>query len=87
MFGILNVSGGAGGDSGSASEEISAHNNDKKAHPAILGRLDDLQDRVLAVEIAAGAEVTSNPFAVTFGNLSGVKADGLWNEASSRLEF
>lgn len=86
-YGILNVSGGTGGSSGASSEDIAAHNNDAKAHPALLEQLNSLKDRVLAVEIAAGAEVTANPFAVTFGNLDGLVVSGLWNEANSRLEF
>ncbi|MCM1166690.1 MAG: hypothetical protein NC299_13700 [Lachnospiraceae bacterium] len=34
-----------------------------------------------------GAEVTANPFAVTFGSLDGITAEGVWNSANKRLEF
>lgn len=53
----------------------------------LTARLEDLEDRVLALEIASGAEVTANPFAVTFGTLDGISADGIWNTAESRMEF
>lgn len=86
-FGILNVSGGTGGSGGASSEDIEAHNNDANAHPAIQEVLSDLKSRVVAVEVASGVEVTANPFAVTFGNLDGVTANGIWNSASARLEF
>lgn len=84
-YGIVMGSGTLGG--GSSAADISEHNSDAKAHPSILSAISDLKDRVLAVEIAAGAEVTANPFAVTFGNLDGVTANGIWNASSSRLEF
>lgn len=83
-YGIMNVNGGSGGAS---SADIEAHNTNTASHPSILTAISDLKDRVLAVEIAAGAEVTANPFAVTFGNLDGVTANGIWNASSSRLEF
>ena len=31
-------------------------------------------------------DITSNPFNVTFENLSGVTITGVWNEAESRIE-
>ncbi len=83
-YGIMNVSGGG---NGASAADIEAHSADAAAHPSILSAISDLKDRVLAVEIAAGTEVTANPFAVTFGNLDGVTANGIWNASSSRLEF
>lgn len=83
-YGFLNVNGGT---DGSAASDIATHNADATAHPSIRSAIEDLKDRVLAVEVAAGAEVTANPFAVTFGNLDGVSANGVWNSSNSRLEF
>ena len=70
-------------DSGNVAE----HNADAAAHPSILSQINDIKDRVLALEIAGGAEVTANPFAVTFGNLDGITANAVWNDAEARLEF
>lgn len=79
---------GAGASSGGATaSDIASHNNDADAHPAIQSALSDLKSRIVAVEVASGAEVTANPFAVTFGNLDGVSANGIWNSANGRLEF
>lgn len=86
-YGILNVSGGTVGSGGVSSEDITAHNNNATAHPSIIEKIEDIEDRVLAIEIASGAEVTANPFAVTFGSLDGTTSDGIWNSTNKRLEF
>ncbi|MBP1562358.1 MAG: hypothetical protein J6C38_01405 [Oscillospiraceae bacterium] len=70
-------------DSGNVAE----HNADEAAHPSILSEINEVKSRVLALEIAGGAEVTSNPFAVTFGNLDGITANAVWNADNARLEF
>ena len=70
-------------DSGNVAE----HNVDAAAHPSILSQISEVKSRVLAPEIAGGAEVTANPFAVTFGNLDGITANAIWNDAEARLEF
>ena len=70
-------------DSGNVAE----HNIDTAAHPSILSQINDIKDRVLALEIAGGAEVTANPFAVTFGNLDGITVNAVWNADEARLEF
>ena len=70
-------------DSGNVAE----HNVDAAAHPSILSQISEVKSRVLALEIAGGAEVTSNPFAVTFGNLDGITANAIWNVDEVRLEF
>ena len=81
-WGILYI-GAEQNDSGNVAE----HNIDTAAHPSILSQISDIKDRVLALEIAGGAEGIANPFAVTFGNLDGITADAVWNDAEARLEF
>lgn len=70
-------------DSGNVAE----HNADTAAHPSILSQISEVKSRVLALEIAGGAEITANPFAVTFGNLDGITANAVWNVDEARLEF
>lgn len=79
------ASGGSGG--GASTADVQEHNTDKAAHPSILETISELKSRILTVEAASGAEVTANPFAVSFANLDGVETSGIWNTAESRLEF
>lgn len=72
---------------GDLNSAIAAHNADKTAHPFLLDEINKLGDRLLALEIASGMEVTANPFAVTFGSLDGTVCDGVWNTEENRLEF
>ena len=81
-WGML-VLGAEQNDSGNVAE----HNADTAAHPSILSQISEMKSRVLALEIAGGAEVTANPFAVTFGNLDGITANAVWNADEARLEF
>lgn len=77
-----------GGKSGSGtSEGVQSHNADKSAHPSILNAISELKSRILTVEAVSGAEVTANPFAVSFADLDGVITTGIWNTTESRLEF
>ena len=69
------------------SGNVAEHNVDVAAHPSILSQISEVKSRVLALEIAGGAEVTANPFAVTFGNLDGIEANAVWNADEARLEF
>lgn len=66
---------------------VFAHNADKTAHSFILGEINGVADRVRALEIANGAEVTANPFAVTFGSLDGTVSDGIWDAENAQLGF
>lgn len=66
---------------------IAAHNASETAHPIIQDKIGGLKDRVLALEIASGGEVTANPFAVTFGSLEGTISDGIWDVTNMRLGF
>ena len=81
-WGLL-VLGAEQNDSGNVAE----HNADAAAHPCILSQISVIKSRVLALEIAGGAEVTANPFAVTFGNLDGITVNAVWNADEARLEF
>ena len=69
------------------SGNVAEHNADAAAHPSIQTQISEIKSRVLALEIAGGAEVTANPFAVTFGNLDGITANAVWNVDEARLEF
>lgn len=69
------------------SVDVEAHNADPAAHPVLRAALNEIKDRVLAIEIAGGAEVTANSFAVTFGTLDGVEVSGVWNQSEARMEF
>ncbi len=71
----------------SFSEEISGHNESEDSHPKLLELLSGISGRLELVEIAAGEGVIANPFAVTFGTLDGISADGVWNAAKARIEF
>ena len=67
--------------------EINAHNENARSHPTILNKLTALDRRLELVELAAGDNITANPFSVTFPNLDGITTDGIWNEAAARLSF
>ena len=66
---------------------VSNHNSEVDAHPVIQTQISEIKNRLLTLEIAVGAEVTANPFAVTFGNLDGITANAVWNADEARLEF
>lgn len=74
----------------SISRKILEHNLDGGAHPALLGQNADiiaLQNKVMALEIAAGTEISSNPFVVSFSDLNGITADGVWENSAARIAF
>lgn len=62
-------------------------NNSGSTSAGMQTQINDLKDRIIALEIAGGAEVTANPFAVTFGNLTGLNVNAIWNSEEARLEF
>ncbi len=66
---------------------ISAHNADADAHPAIQALLTGLDSRVTLLELIINTHVDGNPFTVTFGTLTGVTVEGVWNESAQRIEF
>lgn len=68
-------------------DEIKKHNESEESHPKILEKLREFSGRLALVELAASDEITANPFSVTFGDLDGIKADGLWNDTQARIEF
>ena len=78
------------GSNGSSTVEeggVEEHNADPEAHLDIRAYLNELKGRIVALEVAAGEDITANAFAVTFGDLDGVVADGVWAPAFARLEF
>lgn len=74
------------GDNG-FDEAIAAHNANTASHPSILAKIEDIEDKLLALSIAGGTEITANSFAVTYGSLDGTVSNGIWNKTNSRLEF
>ena len=50
------------------------------------GLLQVIEDRVVWLMNRLYEDVTTNPFNVTFEDLSGVTVTGVWNEAESRIE-
>ena len=70
-----------------ARELIDAHNASTEAHPYIQGIISDLDSRLALMELMYNTDVSGNPFTVTFGTLDGVSVEGVWNEASKRVEF
>ena len=89
QIGILSATGTLhiGGDNSADGGSIDEHNADPEAHPDLRDYVNELKGRIVALEVAAGGEFNANPFAVTFGDLDGVIADGVWVPASARLEF
>ena len=78
---------GADGGTSAGGGSIDEHNADPEAHPDLRAYVNELKGRIVALEVAAGGEVNANPFAVTFGDLDGVIANGVWVPALARLEF
>lgn len=74
-------------DALSFTEEINEHNENVSSHPKLVERLDDVEGRLELAEIVLNGEIAANPFAVTFGSLTGTVVDGFWNTAENRLEF
>lgn len=75
-------------DALSFDEDIVKHDESADSHPKLLAELYEISERVSLLEKMASEEITSNPFAVTFGDLSGVTVtDGVWVPAALRLEF
>lgn len=69
-------------------DEIAKHNTDKNAHGDMLKSIGNINTRLYAIELACGIEAIANPFAVTFGDLSGLTvSDGVWNTSDNRIEF
>ncbi len=74
-------------DALSFTEEINEHNENSNSHPKLTERLNGIEGRLELAEIAINGEITSNPFSVTFGDLDGITADGVWIPEQSKLEF
>lgn len=70
-----------------AKKLISAHDADPQAHQPIRNLITDLGSRIELLELQLSTSITGNPFAVTFGNLDGISAEGVWNQAEKRMEF
>ena len=57
-------------------------------------RIDRLQEdtkesqvRISLLELMYATEIKRNPFSVTFGNLDGLVAQGVWNVPQKRIDF
>lgn len=68
-------------------DDLETHNTNTAAHPSLLYQINGINERVRTLEITVDIEGIANPFAVTFGNLDGITANAVWNDAEARLEF
>ena len=84
--GVIHIGAESGYDD-DIDKKISEHNTDTTAHPDIRKLINELRGRITALEVAAGGEVSSNTFAVTFGDLEGITVNGVWVPLEARLEF
>ena len=66
---------------------IAAHNIAPDTHQDIRAKLSMLYGRVGRLEDMIISNITSNPFLVTFADLSDVLVSGVWNQAGQRIEF
>lgn len=66
---------------------IERHNGDAASHAALHAALAGLENRLNTLELKYGANVTGNPFTVSFGDLTGLVVTGVWNQAYARVEF
>lgn len=72
---------------GKIEDAVDAHDASPTAHSDIRGTLATLEASVEAIELKFGANVTENPFTVTFATLNDVVVTGVWNTAQARIEF
>ena len=72
---------------GKIEDAVDAHDASSTAHSDIRGTLATLEASVEAIELKFGANVTENPFTVTFATLNDVVVTGVWNTAQARIEF
>lgn len=49
--------------------------------------IDDALERINLLELMFSADVTGNPFIVTFHTIDDVIVEGSWNQAMARMEF
>lgn len=68
-------------------QAVDTHNTSRESHPYLLGLCAGLDARLALLEMMYATDVSDNPFTVTFENLTGLAATGVWNAALSRLEF
>lgn len=66
---------------------IDAHNTDATAHPSIRTAMASLDSRLSLLELMYNTDVSGNPFTVTFGTLTDLTVEGVWNQTQSRIEF
>lgn len=70
-----------------ASELIAEHNADPEAHQSLRQATAAIDSRLSLLELMYNTDISGNPFTVTFGNLDGVEASGVWNRTQNRMEF
>lgn len=69
-------------------DAITAHNSDAGAHPSLQINSADLESRIEMIELKYSTNVTGNPFAVSFGSLSGLTVtNGCYDAANARVTF
>lgn len=69
-------------------EALADHNADSTAHPNLQINSASLESRIEMIELKYSTNVTGNPFAVSFGSLSGLTVtNGCYDAANARVTF
>lgn len=66
---------------------LDAHESATDAHAELRNAIAELDARVAMIELRYNTNVTGNPYAVTFENLTGLNVAGVWNTGLKRIEF
>lgn len=69
-------------------ETFAAHNAAAGAHPSLQINSANLESRIEMIELKYSTNVTGNPFAVSFGSLSGlIVTNGCYDATNARITF
>ncbi len=68
-----------------AVSEFSAAN--REMIRGLQDKAEDVEVRLSLLELMYATEINKNPFSVTFGDLEGIVAEGIWNVTEKRLDF
>ena len=60
---------------------------DRERLDSLQEAVEDVEVRLSLLELMYATEINKNPFSVTFGDLEGIVAEGIWNVTEKRLDF
>ena len=69
------------------SSGIQDHDTSDISHGDIRAKIAGHESRIKNLETVVGGGISTNPFSVTFGSLTGVSVTGTWNRSQGRIEF